>query len=277
MPGAPVIGVRDSGVGGLTVARCIKQAIPHATLLYFADTAHVPYGDRPPHEVRHYALSISEFLITHGAQIVVFACNTSSAYALAEAQEKFKVPIVGMIEPGVRAALAVSGGTIGVLATQATVTSQVYTHCIQTRRPGTKSVEIPCPEFVPLVENERTQSAAAHHASQRYMEPLLQAGADTVILGCTHYPLLLPALREVAPHIKFVDPAEAVATDVVSLSGDSQRSPANGTLEPVTTNDVFYVSGPVNGVRHWVEKLLPRRDEQQQPVMLTGPVFDVSV
>ena len=123
-PSKVIIGIRDSGVGGLTVARCIRRLLPGASLLYFADTAHVPYGDRSPQEVRHFALSISEFLLAQGAQMLVFACNTSTAYALDLAREKFAAPIVGMIEPGAKAALCASqSGAIGVLATQATVDS----------------------------------------------------------------------------------------------------------------------------------------------------------
>ncbi|MBV9864476.1 MAG: glutamate racemase [Abitibacteriaceae bacterium] len=275
---APIIGIRDSGVGGLTVARRVRQALPNATLLYFADTAHVPYGDRPPHEVRHFALSISQFLIDQGAQIIVFACNTSSAYALDQARHRFNNPIVGMIEPGARAAVAASsGGTIGVLATQATVDSQVYTRSLARLKPGTPCLEIGCPEFVPLVESEQTHSQAAYRASQHYLQPLLEAKADTIILGCTHYPLLLPLLREVAPHVCFVDPAEAVAAEVGALV--DQLNPLacpKAAAAPDALRDIIYVSGPRDGVQHWSQKLFQELAPQRSLEMRSGPVFDVS-
>jgi len=265
------IGVRDSGVGGLTVARCIRALVPHASLLYFADTAHVPYGDRSPDEVRHFALSISEFLIDQGADIVVFACNTSSAYALDTARDRFSVPILGMIEPGARTAIAAStGGRIGILATQATVNSGVYSQWLQRLRPGVESFEIGCPDFVPLVEAEQTETAAALDACRRYLAPLQTAGVDTVVLGCTHYPLLLPTLRQVAPHLHFVDPAQAVASELKSLCSNGRDSSS-----PIQTADTFYVSGPDDGVRHWIQKLLP--SSSNSPVDIrTGPIFDLS-
>lgn len=268
------IGVRDSGVGGLTVARCIRKALPHARLLYFADTAHVPYGERAPEEVRHFALSISGFLIEHGAQMVVFACNTSSAYALNQARETLPVPVVGMIEPGARTAVEASpSGRIGVLATQATVQSSVYSQWIKRLRPDATPHEIGCPEFVPLVENEKTNTQAARTASQKYLQPLLEARVDTVILGCTHYPLLLPVLQEAAPQLCFVDPAQAVARDVSQLSNSQEKAPfeySNDTHPE--QHDVFFASGENDGLRHWIAKLLP---EDTVPDIRRGPVFDL--
>ena len=263
-PSKVIIGIRDSGVGGLTVARCIRRLLPGASLLYFADTAHVPYGDRSPQEVRHFALSISEFLLAQGAQMLVFACNTSTAYALDLAREKFAAPIVGMIEPGAKAALCASqSGAIGVLATQATVDSETYPATLERLRPGTSCLQVACPEFVPLVENEQTESVAARRACRRYLEPLREAGAKTVVLGCTHYPLLLPILQDEAPEIRFVDPAEAVACEVAQLVGEREAQIAQA--------DVFFVSGLSEGVRDWIEKLLGHAT----PDVRRGPVFDL--
>jgi len=268
--GAPIIGVRDSGVGGLTVARRIKDLLPDSPLLYFADTAHVPYGDRQPHEVRHFALSISNFLICQGAQVIVFACNTSSAYALDVARQRFDVAIIGMIEPGARAAVEASnGGTIGVLATQATVDSNVYTNTIKRLQPDARCIEIGCPEFVPLVEAEQTETSAARQAARRYLQPLLDAGADKIILGCTHYPLLLAVLQQAAPDVQFIDPAEAVATEVASIVKD--LSPR---LNNSIAGDTFFISGPADGVHHWIDKLLP---ESKAPNLQRGTVFDVPI
>jgi glutamate racemase len=268
------IGIRDSGVGGLTVARCIRKAVPHARLLYFADTAHVPYGERAPDEVRHFALSISGFLIEHGAQLVVFACNTSSAYALDQARRTLPVPVVGMIEPGARAAVETSlSGRIGVLATQATVQSGIYSQWIKRLRADAMPHEIGCPEFVPLVENEKTNTQAARTASQKYLQPLLEARVDTVILGCTHYPLLLPVLQEAAPQLCFVDPAQAVARDVAELVGSLQNASYEYSQERHTEpHDVFFASGESEGLRHWIAKLLP---EDTVPDIRRGPIFDL--
>lgn len=269
------IGIRDSGVGGLTVARRIREHLPRARLLYFADTAHVPYGGRAVHEVRHFALSISQFLVERGADILVFACNTSSACALDAARQRFSVPVVGTIEPGARAATKISpSGRIGVLATQATVESGVYSQWIQRLRPGAWCLEIACPAFVPLVENEQTNSDEARDASRQYLQPLLEAGCDTVVLGCTHYPLLLPVLQEAArggdaPNMCFVDPAEAVADEVQTLVAQLPAAPL-GAAEPGA--DIFFTSGPGDGLRHWIDKLLP---DNGPPDIRRGLLFDL--
>lgn len=268
------IGVRDSGVGGLTVASELKKQIPHARLLYFADTANVPYGDRTPREVRYFALSITEFLIHEGADLVVFACNTSSAYALQIAKKRFATPLIGMIEPGARAALIANASTprapIGVLATAATVQSRMYARWIEGLQVENGEVpsgclEISCPQFVPLVESEQASTPAARAACEEYLRPILDANIKTVVLGCTHYPLLLPVLREVAPHINFVDPAQAVATEAAVLVA------REGVLQPSPSPlpDKFFVSGPTDGVQNWIHQLL----ENPHPEIAIGPVF----
>lgn len=265
------IGVRDSGVGGLTVARRIKEALPHARLLYFADTIHVPYGGREPDEVRHFALSIADFLVEEGAHLVVFACNTSSAVALESARETLSVPVVGTIEPGARAANAQTvNNRIGVLATQTTVESAVYTQHIEALNSRNGVLEIACPRFVPLVESEQTESDAALEAAREYLRPLVDFGADTIVLGCTHYPLLMPVLQRAArelgaPHLYFVDPAQAVADDVQSLLCDIEYSMSQIAPDEHT----FFVSGESDGVRHWVQNLL----NIPHPRLEIGPIF----
>ena len=256
------IGIRDSGVGGLTVARRVLQLLPQANLLYFADTAHVPYGDKTPEQVRHYALSISRFLISQGAQMLVFACNTTSALALDTARGCFDVPIFGVIRPGAREAAAQSSGKVGVLATAATVQSGVYTRVLHEYRADLEIQEIGCPAFVPLVESQQTQSIEAREACKHYLAPLQRFGADTVVLGCTHYPLLLPALQSVAPEIRFIDPAMAVAQEVAATIGKSATGA--GTAR-------FFVSGESSGVGSWIESLL----EIERPILEDGPIFDL--
>lgn len=254
------IGIRDSGVGGLTVARRVLERFPNADLLYFADTAHVPYGDKTPAQVRHYALSISRFLISQGAQMLIFACNTTSALALDTARECFDVPIFGVIRPGARVAASLSQGKVGVLATAATVTSGVYSKVLHEYRADLEIKEIGCPLFVPLVEGQQTQSAETREACENYLAPLQNWGADTVILGCTHYPLLLPALQKVAPAIRFVDPATAVAQEVAECVGENATGAGARR---------FFVSGERVGVASWVGKLL----EIENVELENGPVF----
>ena len=255
------IGVRDSGVGGLTVARELKKRLPRARLLYFADTAHVPYGDKPVEEIRHYALSISAFLKNHGADALVFACNTTSAHALDLAREEFApTSIFGVIEPGARLA-ARYGRKIGVLATQATVSSGVYTRVLQRLNPEIEACEIACSAFVPLVESERTHSIEAREACRHYLAPLQRFGAEAVILGYTHYPLLLPVMREIAPKLRFVDPATALAEEVAA------RFPL---IEPSGESDRYFVSGAREGVSNWVRTLM----NLPEPLLEVGPVFD---
>ena len=249
-------------MGGLTVARRVLQRFPGANLLYFADTAHVPYGDKTPAQVRHYALCISEFLITQGAQMLVFACNTTSALALDTARECFDVPIFGVIRPGARVAAQFSQGKVGVLATAATVASGVYSQVLREYRADLQVEEIGCPAFVPLVESEQTESVEAVEACKHYLAPLQRMGADTVILGCTHYPLLLPALEKVAPEIRFIDPAQAVAEEVAQCVGESALGAGSRR---------FFVSGARAGVGNWIGRLL----EIEHPILESGPVFDL--
>jgi glutamate racemase len=257
------IGVRDSGVGGLTVAKQILKAIPHANLLYFADTAHVPYGDKTAAQIRHYALSISEFLIGQGAQIVVFACNTTSAYALDLARERFtSTPIFGVIEPGARVAAQVSAGRVGVLATAATVQSGVYTKTLHSYRSELEVEEIGCPAFVPLVEAEQAATCEAFEASKHYLAPLQRFGVDSVVLGCTHYPLLLPQLQKAAPDLRFIDPAIPLAQDVCRAIESLPKQESVGHR--------FFVSGEKTGVENWISSVL----EIEDPRLEDGPVFD---
>ena len=218
MPGADApIGVFDSGLGGLTVVREILRQLPAESILYLADTAHVPYGPRPPEEVRCFALEIMQFLASQGAKAIVAACNMSSALAVEDARRLLNIPIFGVIEAGV--ALALSRHThhpIGVLATAGTVASQAYPKRIARLRPDVQVVQVACPEFVPLVESGLECSPQARAAASAYMRPLLEAGCRTVILGCTHYPLLLPVLEAVAPSVRFVDPAVATAAQLAA-------------------------------------------------------------
>lgn len=210
-PNAPV-GVFDSGLGGLTVVRQICRILPQESILYLADTAHVPYGPRPAEEVRQFALTIMRFLIAQGAKAVVAACNMSSALAVDEARKSFGVPILGVLESGAQAAVSVwNGGPLGVIATEGTVATGAYPKAIARINPKIEVLQSACPEFVPLVEAGLQNSPQAEDAARCYLAPLINAGCRTIVLGCTHYPLLLPVLQKVAPNVTFVDPAEGTA------------------------------------------------------------------
>jgi glutamate racemase len=203
------IGVFDSGVGGLSVVRRLRELLPGETLLYVADQAHVPYGGRDLKQVRGFACGISSALIAAGCKAIVMACNISSAVALESVQAAYpRIPVLGVIRPGVEAAVqAVNHGRIGVLATEGTVRSEAYTRTIHAAAPEMFVREVACPRFVPLVESGREHTDEARAAVREYLAPLIQADVEAVILGCTHYPFLLPLLQTEAPHIRFIDPA----------------------------------------------------------------------
>jgi glutamate racemase len=208
------IGLFDSGVGGLSVLTRLREALPLEHFLYVADQAHVPYGERPLDEIRGFASAITDHLFARGAKIVVMACNISSATALDGARERHgEGRVLGVIAPGVESAIRnTRSNAIGVLATTGTVRSGAYSKAIAARAPAIRVTEIACPLFVPLVEAEQDGSAEALDAAERAMAPLLDRGVDTVILGCTHYPFLLPALERAAEgRVRFIDPAEATA------------------------------------------------------------------
>jgi glutamate racemase len=239
-PAAP-IGVFDSGVGGLTVARRIAAALPNERIIYVADQAHVPYGGRPLEEIRAFAGDISAFLFAEGAKSVVMACNISSATALEDVRARSsRDRAFGVIEPGARAALdATVRGKIGVLATAGTVASRAYTMTLS-RLASVEVTEVACPDFVPLVEAGLADSPEAIAAAGRYLAPILAAGADVVVLGCTHYPFLLNALETVAPGVRFIDPALATVDALANALASNNllaTQPARAPHVLTTTKD----------------------------------------
>jgi glutamate racemase len=213
------IGVFDSGVGGLTVMAAIRRRLPAESILYLGDTARLPYGSKSPDTVTRYTRRNIEFLTERGVKAVVVACNTASALALPNLQSDLdlKIPTWGVIEPGARKAAAVSRGRIGVIATEATVRSDAYPRALRALRPDLEILSQPCPLFVPLVEEGWHDDPVTEEVARRYLRPLLDAGVDTLVLGCTHYPLLVPVLRRVAgPDVTLIDSAEAVAEVVAA-------------------------------------------------------------
>ena len=210
------IGIFDSGIGGLTVARAVYERLPHESTVYFGDTARVPYGPKSPETVRRYSLEILEWLLAQGVKAVVIACNTSTAHALETLRAQSPVPVIGVIEPGARAAGAASSrGPIGVIGTAGTIASNAYAREIQRRRPEARVEQVPCPLFVPLVEEGWFEHPPAELIAHEYLEPLRRAAVDTLVLGCTHYPLLKPLLQRVmGPDVQLIDSGGETASGV---------------------------------------------------------------
>ena len=201
----------DSGLGGLSVARRILAKLPNERIVYFADSAHVPYGERPLEEIQDFALSIVGFLIEKGAKAVVMACNMSSAAALEVSRKEFpSLPIIGVIAPGAKAAVEVSlGSPIGVLATTGTIKSQAYVRSVAHYDATVPVFGQACPKFVPLIESGQADSEEAEAAACTYVEPLLTEGCRTIVLGCTHYPFVRKHIEAaVGAEVTVVDPAE---------------------------------------------------------------------
>src|ERR1700678_998143 len=218
----PTIGVFDSGFGGLTVLKAFPELIPAADYLYFGDTARLPYGSKSVETVARYAVEAAHFLESHGAEVLVIACNTATALALDRITAAAHVPVVGVVEPGAKAAAAVSGNKkVVVIGTEATVSSHAYRKALEAR--GMEAREKACPLLVPLVEEGWVEHAVTEQVARIYLGESFSdgfQGADTLVLGCTHYPLLKPLLRRVAPeHVSIVDSAESTARAVAGHLG----------------------------------------------------------
>jgi glutamate racemase len=210
------LGVFDSGIGGLTVAHAIFERLPRESVIYFGDTARVPYGPKSPDTVRRYSGEILTYLLDRGVKMVVVACNTSTAHALEYLRERSPVPVLGVIEPGARAAAAATrSGIIGVIGTAGTIASGAYERAIREARPGARVVSQACPLFVPLVEEGWFDHPAAEVIARDYLQPLQAADVDVLVLGCTHYPLLAPLLgRVMGAAVRLIDSASETAAVV---------------------------------------------------------------
>jgi len=205
--GGLLVGLFDSGLGGLTVLRRVHEAYPHTRCLYLGDTARVPYGQRSVEDIRAIAAEVVHWLRGEGVGVLVMACNTSNALALDVAVAEAGVPVVGLIDS---VAAQIQSDRVGVLATPATVASGAYRRSIQACRPQAQVVEVGCPAFVPWIEAGDLEAPGLRDAAQDYVAPLLEAGVDTVVLGCTHYPMLRPLLCSLVPAgVTLLDPAEA--------------------------------------------------------------------
>lgn len=231
MSDAP-IGIFDSGVGGLTVARAILDQLPHESTLYLGDTARGPYGPRPLAEVRTFALESLDFLVEQGVKAIVIACNTASAAMLRDARERYSVPVIEVIQPAVRRAVAATRtGRIGVIGTQATIDSKAYLDAFAAA-PQLKITSAACPLFVEFVERGETSGPEITEIARNYLAPIMKADVDTLVLGCTHYPLLTAVISYVMGNgVSLVSSAEETAKDLYrvlvenSLLRTAQDSP----------------------------------------------------
>lgn len=221
------IGIFDSGIGGLSVLRAIRSELPTQNLLYLADQAHVPYGPRSLEEVREFSLEITRFLIQQGAQLIVVACNTASAAALHDLRATFpEIPFVGM-EPAVKpAAEHTQTGRVGVLATPATFQGQLYASVVERFAHGVEIYQDTCPGLVEQIEAGALNSPATRAILEAALQPMLARGIDTVVLGCTHYPFVIPLIQEiVGEDVRVIDPAPAIARQVRRVVEQKQDLP----------------------------------------------------
>jgi glutamate racemase len=209
------IGIFDSGVGGLTVARAILDQLPNESTLYIGDTARGPYGPRPLSEVREFALETMDFLVEQGVKAIVIACNTASAAMLRDARERYSIPVIEVIQPAVRRAVsATRSGRIGVIGTQATIDSKAYLDAFAAA-PQLHITSAACPLFVEFVERGETSGEAITKVAQKYLEPIMSSKVDTLVLGCTHYPLLTGVISYVmGESVTLVSSAEETAKDL---------------------------------------------------------------
>lgn len=269
-PGIGVVGVFDSGVGGLSVLREIVGQLPHQDVIYFADSAHVPYGDRQQSQIREFATAIAAFLKSLGAAVVVVACNTASAVALHALRQRFDIPIVGM-EPAVKpAAEQTSSQHIGVIATPATFQGELFARLVERFAQNTVIHTQVCPGLVERVEAGLLDDPEIEALLRGYLAPMLAQGVDSLVLGCTHYPFLRPILeRIVGSGILIVDPAPAVArqTGRVLAKSGGIRQEGMGRVAYYTSGDpvsfqaqvdrLVHIPGPVRAVRWEESRIVP--------------------
>jgi len=260
MPGIPrsaaptdPIGVFDSGVGGLTILREIRTALPAEDLIYVADAGHLPYGEKSLEFVRGRGVAITEFLLGLGAKAIVVACNTATAAAIDALRERYGVPFIG-VEPAVKPAAAASrSGVIGVLATSATLKSARFAALVQRFAQGTRVLEQPCAGLADHIERGRLDDAATEELVRGFVAPLLGAGADTIVLGCTHYPLIAHIVRKIAgPRIDVIENGTAVARELArQLVAHGSRRPDGGGMQ------TFWASGRIGEIEPVLARLWP--------------------
>ena len=228
------IGIFDSGIGGLTVAHEILRQLPNESIIYFGDTARVPYGPKSPDTVCRYSREITSFLRDQDVKAIVVACNTATAHALPVLRDELPIPVIGVVEPGSRAAVRASaGGHIGVIGTAGTVRSGAYERAIRALDPDARITVRACPLLVPLVEEGWSDHPVARQVAQEYLEPLIKEGINTLVMGCTHYPLIKSLLCKVlGPSVTLIDSAAETAAELGQVLRDQKLDAPAGAASP---------------------------------------------
>jgi glutamate racemase len=267
----PTIGVFDSGFGGLTVLKALLEVVPGADYLYFGDTARLPYGSKSAETVAKYAVEAAHYLEANAAQMLVIACNSATALALDRITAAAHVPVVGVVEPGAQAAAAATGNRkVVVIGTEATVSSHAYRKALESR--GLEAREKACPLLVPLVEEGWTEHPVTEQVARIYLGEAFAEGfhdADTMVLGCTHYPLLKPVLRRATPaHVKIVDSAESTACAVAQQLGVLLPNPGDSEERRATPRLRFFATDSVEKFRRLGPRFLGHAIDDVQHVDL---------
>jgi len=252
------IGVFDSGVGGLTVLRAIRRRMPSEPTVYLGDTARLPYGPKSPDTIRRYTSEAARFLVDQGVKAIVIACNTATAHARAFVEAAVDPPVIGVVEPGASAAVAATrNGVIGVIGTRGTIESSSYERAIRRLGPETVIHAAAAPLFVALAEEGWTEGDVARLTARHYLEPLLARGIDTLVLGCTHYPLLAPILAEVAgPEVTLIDSAEATATTVAARLRELELDSTRPASDVGSSGARYYVTDDAERFRRVADRFL---------------------
>ena len=251
------IGVFDSGVGGLTVVREIMRQIPNEKIIYFGDTARVPYGNKSKETVTRFSRQIVRFLQTHDVKTIVVACNTASAYAIEELEAELDIPVIGVVKPGARMAVDVTrNGKIGVIATEGTIGSGLYTKYIKSLREDAVIYGKACPLFVPLVEEGLWQDPVTVEIARRYLTELIDLDIDTLILGCTHYPLIRSTIGSIMGEgVTLVNPAYETAVALKKLL--AEKNLLNEVTPPLGSNPYqFYVSDGAEKFKQFANSII---------------------
>ena len=252
------IGVFDSGVGGLTVAREIMRQIPNERIVYFGDTARVPYGSKSKDIITKYSRQIIRFLLTENVKAIVIACNTASAFALDTMQKEFDIPIIGVLKPGAKvAAKTTVNGSIGLIGTEGTIHSGMYAQFIKSIKPDVEVIGKPCPLFVPLVEEGMLHDTITDQVAERYLSTLKDKNIDTLIMGCTHYPLLRSTIRRVmGESVNLVNPAYETAIELKKLLENKNLANVCDVDSPSSMYR-FYVSDAAEKFKAFANSILP--------------------
>ncbi len=257
------IGVFDSGVGGLTVAREIMRQLPNESIIYFGDTARVPYGTKSKETIITYSRQIVEFLMTKQVKAIVIACNTASAFALEAVQQEVSIPVIGVVKPGAKvAAETTKNQKVGVIATEGTINSHIYTDYLSRTNPDVEVYGKACPLFVSLVEEGWLDDPITTEIADRYLAELKESGVDTLVLGCTHYPLLRRTIQKVmGDEVTLVNPAYETAKKLKEVLGQKGLLKESG---PVAHR--FYVSDGAEKFKAFANTILPCEVEETKDI-----------